>query len=180
MYEGGKPTIMLRRVYAVICEWEERLARFLLTATLAVVLFAAFTRYIGHPIAWGMEFATFLFAWAVFLAADAALRHDRHPSVDLFVNLLPKKVRLGIKLLNYALILIFLVVLAYHGSILTWTTRFRTYSGIPGFSYAWPTLSVPVGCLLLSITTILKARETWQAFRGAGNGEAQGEGVDKA
>ena len=171
---------MLRRVYAVICEWEERLARFLLTATLAVILFAAFTRYIGHPIAWGMEFATFLFAWAVFLAADAAFRHDRHPSVDLFVNLLPEKVRLGVKLFNYALILIFLAVLAYHGSTLTWTTRFRTYSGIPGFSYAWPTLSVPVGCLLLSITTILKARETWQAFRGAGNGEAQGEGVDKA
>src|SRR5690606_32985718 len=171
---------MLRRVYAVICEWEERLARFLLTATLAVILFAAFTRHIAHPLAWGMEFATFLFAWAVFLAADAAFRHDRHPAVGLLVNLLPEEGGPGFKLVDRALIPIFLAVLAYHGSTLTWTTRFRTYSGIPGFSYAWPTLSVPVGCVLLSITTILKARETWQAFRGAGNGEAQGEGVDKA
>lgn len=172
---------MLRKIYSVVCEVEERAARFFLTASVVVVLYAAFTRYLGYPVAWGMEFATFLFSWAVFLAADVALRYNRHPSVDLLVARLPVKVRLGIKLFNYALMLAFLAVLLYYGSILTWTTRFRTYSGIPGFSYAWPTLSVPVGSLLLIITTILKARETWQALRGgSGNGGARGEGVEKA
>lgn len=158
---------MLARVYRVVCEVEERLARFLLTATFAVILYAAFTRYLGFPVAWGMEFATFLFAWAVFLAADVALRNDRHPSVDLLVNRLPERARLAVKLFNYGLMLVFLAVLLYYGSILTWTTRFRAYSGIPGFSYAWATLSVPVGCVLLSITTILKARQTWGALRSA-------------
>lgn len=172
---------MLRKVYRVVCEVEERAARFLLTASVVVVLYAAFTRYMGFPVAWGMEFATFLFGWAVFLAADVALRHDRHPSVDLLVERLPKTIRLGIKLFNYALMLVFLAILLYYGSTLTWTTRFRTYSGIPGFSYAWPTLSVPVGSLLLIITIILKVRETWQALReGSGNGGAHDEGVDKA
>lgn len=172
---------MLARIYRVVCEVEERLARFLLTATFAVILYAAFTRYLGFPVAWGMEFATFLFAWAVFLAVDVALRNDRHPSVNLLVDRLPERVRLVIKLVNYGLMLVFLLILLYYGSILTWTTRFRAYSGIPGFSYAWATLSVPVGCVLLSITTILKARQTWEALRQAsGKNGAQDEGVHKA
>ena len=33
------------------------------------------------------------------------------------------------------------------------------FQGIPGFSYMWATLSVPVGSALLSITAVLKIRE---------------------
>ncbi|HYH03674.1 MAG TPA: hypothetical protein VEC37_11265, partial [Bacillota bacterium] len=45
------------------------------------------------------------------------------------------------------------------GVILTYTTQMRTFQGLPGLSYSWVTVSVPVGSLLMMISTILKMKE---------------------
>jgi len=71
---------------------------------------------------------------------------------------LPEHYRSTIELLNLIIILAFLLALIGYGSWLSYTTRFRTFQGIPGFSYTWVTLSVPMGCLLMSITTALNIR----------------------
>lgn len=52
-----------------------------------------------------------------------------------------------------------LVALIGFGVWLSYTTRFRSFQGIPWFSYTRVTLSVPVGGLLMLITTTLKIRE---------------------
>jgi TRAP-type transport system small permease protein len=44
------------------------------------------------------------------------------------------------------------------GSYLAWISRARSFQGIPEISYSWVTLSLPVGGLMLLITTILKVR----------------------
>ena len=62
-------------------------------------------------------------------------------------------------MVNLFIILIFLMSLIGFGVWLSYTTRFRTFQGIPGFSYTWVTLSVPVGGALMVITTVLKIRE---------------------
>jgi TRAP-type C4-dicarboxylate transport system permease small subunit len=109
-----------------------------------------------------MDTATFLFAWAAFFSADVALRRDRHIRVEALVKYFPPQAQRSIALLNYAVILAFLVFLIVYGVTLAYGSRFRTFQGIPGFSYMWVTLSVPVGSLLLLVTSILKGRELLQ------------------
>lgn len=150
----------VRRVYDAICRAEEAIAGILLVAILVLIFGAAVARGVGHPLAWGMDMATFLFAWAVFFSADAAMREDRHVSVDLFVNRLPKKVQFYINILNHLIIAAFLIFLIVYGVWMSYLTRFRTFQGIPGFSYTWVTLSVPVGSGLVLITTVLKIGRT--------------------
>jgi TRAP-type C4-dicarboxylate transport system permease small subunit len=38
-------------------------------------------------------------------------------------------------------------------------SRARSFQGIPEFSYSWVTLSLPVGGVLLLVTTLLKVRD---------------------
>ena len=61
-------------------------------------------------------------------------------------------------MLSYALIAAFLVYLVTMGIYLSWISRIRSFQGIPGVSYSWATMSLPVGALLLLVTTMLKVR----------------------
>jgi TRAP-type C4-dicarboxylate transport system permease small subunit len=105
-----------------------------------------------------MDVATFLFAWTVFLGADVAMRFDRLFCIELITMKLSQKAQLYLKLINYIIIVIFLGGMIVYGSWLSYTTRLRTFQGIPGFSYTWVTLSVPFGCALMLITAILKIK----------------------
>jgi len=149
----------IKKIYDLIGRGEEIAAGILMVAIMVVVFAAGFGRTIGYPIPWGMEMSTFLFAWAVFFSADAAWRKNRHVSVDVLVNKFPEKVRYYIALVNHFLIFGFLVLLIGYGIPLCYHTRFRAFQGIPGFSYMWATLSVPVGSALILITTSLRIRE---------------------
>ena len=52
-----------------------------------------------------------------------------------------------------ALISTFLIYLVLWGGYLSWTSRIRSFQGIPEISYSWVTMSLPVGSVLLLITT---------------------------
>lgn len=164
----------IRRIYDHVCRVEEVLAGLLLVAILVLIFGAAVARGLGRPLAWGMDMATFLFAWAVFLAADAAMRHDRHVSVDVFVNRLPKRVQCYMAVINHVIIAGFLGFLIVYGIWMSYLTRFRTFQGIPGFSYTWATLSVPVGGSLLFISTVLKIGRIFGDHRRESAAEAPG------
>jgi len=130
-----------------------------------LVFIAAFTRYIGYPINWSVDMAQCLFAWCTFLAADIAMRNNKLMRVDFFVKKLPEQFRSKIELLNLIIIFVFLIALIGYGFYLSYTTRFRTFQGIPGFSYTWVTLSVPLGSLLMSITTVQKIKAALDEIR---------------
>jgi TRAP-type C4-dicarboxylate transport system permease small subunit len=66
--------------------------------------------------------------------------------------------------MNYVIIIVFLVGMIGYGLWLSYTTRLRTFQGIPGFSYTWVTLSVPIGCALMLITAILKVKTFMRAI----------------
>ena len=149
----------MKILYEYICKFEAIFVKVLFVFLVALVFIAAFTRYIGYPINWSVDMAQCLFAWCTFLAADIAMRKDKLMKVDFMVAKLSEKYRDVIELINLFIILIFLLALIGFGIWLSYTTRFRSFQGIPGFSYTWVTLSVPVGGSLMVITTILKIRE---------------------
>ena len=148
----------MKKIYNHIGVGELLVVKMAFVSLVLLVFIAAFTRYIGYPINWSVDMAQCLFAWCTFLAADIAMRNNKLMKVDFFVNKLPENYKTKIELLNMIIILVFLMALIAYGSWLSYTTRFRTFQGIPGFSYTWVTLSVPIGSLLMSITTVLNIR----------------------
>lgn len=149
----------LKKLYKFICRAEEVVAGTFMVLIMIIVFMSGVGRAIGKPLNWAVDLSRFLFAWTVFLAGDVAMRKNRHANVKFLVRKLPEKVQYYISILNYFLIIIFLGYLFRYGIIQTLHERFRSYQGIPGFSYSWAILSVPVGSLLLMITAGLKIRK---------------------
>lgn len=163
---------VMKKFYAAVCLAEEFVAGVFLVAIMVLIFGSGVARSLGAPLGWSMDMATFLFAWTAFFSADVALRGNRHIRVEALVERLPPKLQGAVAVFNYAVILVFLVFLIRYGIILAYGSRFRTFQGIPGFSYMWVTLSVPLGGLLLLITVILKGRELLKNMGSPGPGQA--------
>ncbi len=146
----------MRNIYDFICKTEMFIAKITLALLSLLVLVAAIARTFHYPIMWAMDAATFLFAWTVFFGADIALRLDRLFCIEIVTMRLSRKAQLYLKVLNYLIIMVFLMGMIGYGSWLSYTTRLRTFQGIPGFSYTWVTISVPIGSLLMLVTVIGK------------------------
>lgn len=152
----------MKKIYEIICKIEVILAKTTLFSMVILIFCAAIARSFKHPINWAVDISTFLFAWSCFLSADVAWRENKLMSVDVIVRLFPVKIKRYIKLLNYFILILFFLYLIIFGFWLSYTTRARAFQGIPNFSYTWVTLSVPIGSILLLITTILKIKDEIQ------------------
>jgi len=141
---------------------EAVIAAALLILMVALIFLGAVARVLGYPLNWTIDFATAFFAWACFLCADVAWRRNSLMSIDFAVNRIPEKARKALRLVNYFIISAFLVYLMVMGTWLAWTSRARSFQGIPEISYAWVTMSAAVGGLLLLLTTILKVKEEFR------------------
>ena len=162
----------MKSLYEWICKNEMLIAKGSLGLLALLVFAAAVGRFLYHPMNWAMDVATFLFAWTVFLGADGAMRMDRLFCIEVITEKLSPKAQLYMKIINYGIIALFLVGMIVYGSWLSYTTRLRTFQGIPGFSYTWVTLSVPFGCALMLITSVLKIKVFLRAV-------LTGEGIAK-
>ena len=148
----------MRKLYDRLCAAEAVLAGTLLVLMVALIFLGGVLRVFGYPINWSTDFATAFFAWACFLCADIAWRRNALMSIDFLVNRLPAKAQVAVRYANYAIISGFLVYLMVMGTWLAWTSRARSFQGIPEISYSWVTMSLPVGAALLLATTVLKFR----------------------
>lgn len=156
----------MKKIYQYICESEIFLIKIFLVFIVGLVFVAAVTRYLGYPINWSVDMAVCLFAWCTFLGGDVAMRNNKLMNVEFFVSKLPEKYRHSIELINLFIILIFILAFIGYGIKLSYTTRFRQFQGIPGFSYSWVTISVPVAGILMVITTINQIRKVFLRWKG--------------
>lgn len=149
----------MKRAYERLCAGEAWLAGALLVLMVALIFLGGVARLFGYPLNWSTDFATAFFAWAAFLCADIAWRRGSLMSIEFLVNRLPEKSQKAMRLANYFIVAAFLVYLMAMGTWLAWTSRARSFQGIPEISFSWVTMSLPVGGALLLITTILKVRD---------------------
>jgi TRAP-type C4-dicarboxylate transport system permease small subunit len=149
----------VKKLYDRLCAAEAVLAGTLLVLMVALIFLGGVSRVLGYPLNWSTDFATAFFAWACFLCADIAWRRNALMSIDFLVNRLPRKAQAAVRYANYAIIAGFLVYLMVMGTWLAWTSRARSFQGIPEISYSWVTMSLPIGAALLLATTILKFRD---------------------
>lgn len=127
-----------------------------LVLMVVLIFVGGLARLAGHPLNWTIDLATCLFAWACFLAADIAWRKNSLMAIEVVTDRLPERLQAAFRMLNYALIAAFLVYLIVWGGYLSWISRTRSFQGIPGVSYSWVTLSLPVGAALMLLTTARK------------------------
>ncbi|WP_119309028.1 TRAP transporter small permease [Cohaesibacter haloalkalitolerans] len=127
-----------------------------------LVFIAAVMRFFGHPLIWSVDLAQMLFIWLCFLGATRAMRERVHLGVDFLVRLFPFATRRLIESALALLFIAFLLVLAYEGYKLTMLNWQRVF-GDSGLSYAWVTISVPVGSILLSVSILSNMALSWRS-----------------
>ena len=148
----------MKKFYELVCRTEALIAAILLVVMVVLIFTGGVARMLGEPLSWTTDFATCAFAWACFLAADVAWRNDALMSIRLVADRLSVKGQRWLAALNYFIITSFLVYLIAAGLWLSWVSRARSFQGIPEISYSWITLSLPVGAILLLVTTLVKVR----------------------
>ena len=148
----------MTRFYAALVRWEARIAGSFLLLMVVLIFTGGAARLAGHPQNWTTDAATCLFAWACFLCADIAWRRGSLMSIELVVERLQPGARRAVAYANYAIIVAFLLYGIVGGVYLSWVSRARSFQGIPEISYSWVTMAMPVGCLLLLVTTLLKMK----------------------
>jgi TRAP-type C4-dicarboxylate transport system permease small subunit len=152
----------VKRIYDRLCAVEAVVAGTLLVLMVALIFLGGVSRVLGYPLNWSTDFATAFFAWACFLCADIAWRRNSLMAIELVPARLPGRARRLLRLANYFIISGFLVYLMVMGTWLAWTSRVRSFQGIPEISYSWVTASAVAGGVLLLITTVLKIRAEFQ------------------
>jgi TRAP-type C4-dicarboxylate transport system permease small subunit len=148
----------MKKLYERLCAAEGLVAAAFLLLMVLLIFLGGVMRMLGNPINWSSDAATGLFAWACFLCADIAWRNNSLMAVEVLTNRLPAHLQTACRMLNYAIITAFLLYLVALGLYLSWISRIRSFQGIPEISYSWVTMSLPVGAMLLLITTALKVR----------------------
>lgn len=146
----------LRAFHEWIGRIETLVAAVFLVLMVLLVFAGGLARLAAHPLNWTIDIATCLFAWGCFLCADIAWRRDSLMSIELVTERLPERARQYLVQLNHVLIGTFLLYVIYAGLWLSWVSRARSFQGIPGVSYSWVTMSLPVGAALLLLTTLFK------------------------
>ena len=147
------------RLYRTMLKLEAILAALFLMLMVGLIFLGGVARMMHMPLNWTIDLATCFFAWACFLCADIAWRSDALMSIDIMASRAPPPMQKALTYCNYLIISGFLIYLIYTGIILAYVSSARSFQGIPGVSYSWVTMSLPVGAALLLITTLLKLRE---------------------
>jgi TRAP-type C4-dicarboxylate transport system permease small subunit len=162
----------VQRFYARLCAGEAWVAGTFLVLMVSLIFLGAVSRVFGYPLNWSLDFATAFFAYACFLCADIAWRRNSLMAIELVSSRLAPPAQKALRLANYAIISAFLGYLIVMGTWLAWTSRARSFQGIPEISYSWVTMSLPIGGALLLVTTLLKVRDELRGVDTGGPGAA--------
>ncbi|MEW6623026.1 MAG: TRAP transporter small permease [Bacillota bacterium] len=146
----------MQRLINFVIKLEEFITIFLLGTIVLLVFLAAISRYLGSPINWSIDIAQALFVWVIYLGANQAWRNSKHIGVDFFVKRLNIRLRKCLELLVLAIILVFLILIIYNGVKISIINVGRILNDIP-ISYSFVTMAVPIGCLLIFMTTLSKS-----------------------
>lgn len=128
---------------------------FVLFIMLSLVILQVLFRYVlGLPLAWTDELSRYLMTWLIFLGASVASFEGSHIGITVFMDKLPQKIRFLVAIGTNIMIACFLLLILYQ-SIPLMKGVLLAKSPVLQVSMAIPYLSVPVGCLLVFLQTVL-------------------------
>ena len=127
----------------------------------SVVFLQVVFRYVlQQPLYWSEELPRYLLIWMTFLAAALAQKHEAHINITLAVTPLPIVAQRGIRLFANLVILGFLGVLVYSGSLVTRITAAHRSTALQ-IPMALVYAALPVGAALMMLYLVLQISGTW-------------------
>ena len=155
------------RGYSKFLDVLEKVEKAILAVTVGIMViiiaYQVIMRYIfAHANSWSEELARHLFIYDVMIGAAIAIRRNSHLQIDILINLMKPKVRTILTIIATLAGMVFMVFLLSY-SITLVQTGARTMSA---------GLGMPVGIVLMLLTSIEVLFKNISALRGAGK-EAQ-------
>jgi len=120
-----------------------------------LVFWSAVARTIGMPVNWAQDVSLLAFGWLTFIGSDIIIKSGGLIRIDMLSNRFPKAVQKTLMLVFDFFMLLFLLILIVYGFLLVSQSWNRTFNTLK-MSYAWCTLAVPVGSLLMFFSMIGK------------------------
>ena len=120
-----------------------------------LVFWSAVARTIGMPVNWAQDVSLLAFGWLTFIGSDIIIKSGGLIRIDMLSNRFPKAVPTTLMLGVDFFMLLFLLILIVYGFLLVSQSWNRTFNTLK-MSYAWCTLAVPVGSLLMFFSMIGK------------------------
>jgi len=127
------------------------ICRIFVAAIVAIIFYSVIMRYVFlRPPAWSEELSRFIFIWIIMLGAILVTREQSHSEFVIFVDLLPKRLKLVLLTMIRLLMIIFCWVMVQQG-VRIYPIVSEASSPTFGISMGWLYLSIPVGGLLMGI-----------------------------
>ena len=145
----------MKKISAVILKTVELLAGAMLCMIAVLVFWSAVARTIGMPVNWAQDVSLLAFGWLTFIGSDIIIKSGGLIRIDMLSNRFPKAVQKTLMLVFDVFMLLFLLILIVYGFLLVSQSWNRTFNTLK-MSYAWCTLAVPVGSLLMFFSMIGK------------------------
>ncbi|WP_019120760.1 TRAP transporter small permease [Brevibacillus massiliensis] len=131
-----------------------------------IIIFQIFSRFfLGLPLSWSEELARIIMAYAVFMGAGLALRHQQMIAVEFLAERLPRQKRRILKMIIHVVAIIFFVLLLVKGLDMmekVHTQRLAALQLPMSVAYA----SIPVGSVLLIMNAITVLLEMFSKKEG--------------
>ncbi len=165
-------------MYSKFLDKLETLEKVILAVTSAimviVIVYQVILRYcFAASNAWSEELARYLFIYDVMLAAAIATRRNSHLQVDFLINLFKPKVKAMFTIGATIVGIIFLVFLFSYSLTLCETSANNISAGVK-VSMAIPYACMPIGAVLMILTSIEVILKNIDAIRKMGREEVKG------
>lgn len=143
--------LFMKKIKEKIRATQNFVACFLLILIAVLVFISAIARTIHRPINWAQDVSLLAFGWLTFIGADIVINTGNLIRIDILFDKFPDKLKKTIALIFDLVMILFLLILIVYGSILVSQSWDRQFNTLP-ISYAWCTLSVPIGSAFMLIS----------------------------
>lgn len=146
------------KAYSRFLDILEKVEKAVIAIVVAVMVFLMMYQVIlryafNNSNQWSEELVRYLFIFTVMLGAAIAVRRNSHLQIDIFLNLMGRKTKAVFTIIATIAGIVFLCLLCGY-SITLCTTALNNISAGIHVTMAIPYAAIPVGCVLMILTSI--------------------------
>ena len=142
-------------LYQRLLRFEETIGIVLSIFVFGAIALQVITRFVFHaPLFWTEEAARYLFVWMVAMGAAECVRSRSHISMDVFVLMLPDRLRIILRTLLNMVVVAALLMLVWYGYFGMLRAN-RVVSVTLGVSEAFLYGALPVGAALMAFRMVI-------------------------
>jgi TRAP-type C4-dicarboxylate transport system permease small subunit len=147
----------MKKFYAGYNRFEKILVGVIMLLLIIMGFVQVLFRFVLHmPLAWTEELLTFCMIWVAYLGASAAANERKHILVSMFVDLMPKRMRLAFTILSQLLWLACAIVMTYLGGYVAMNYINRGAVTLGGkFPYWVAAIIIPISMALVAIRVVV-------------------------